>query len=199
MTRMLPLPLRQIDKWNNSSGGISTCTTPGVEEGVHERLLASSFLREQMQAERSGPGRHVCHFHFRLWCGLRAPSHQSAQDSGYHLSLSPTRQLSTFNGKPTNHRSETAMSESGMDRLARALGLGSGSRHAADKSSSRPFKKKDVPSLAQYIQSDACRKIHLMVSLVLNLAMCDFFEPDFSTKAGCRCGIRRRHWPVIGL
>jgi hypothetical protein len=26
-----------------------------------------------------------------------------------------------------------------------------------------------------------------------------FFEPDFCTKAWCRCGVRRRRWPVIGL
>jgi hypothetical protein len=56
------------------------------------------------------------------------------------------------------------MGDSAIDRLARALGLGSGSGHAADKSSSRPFKKKDVPSLAQYIQSDACGEIYFMVS-----------------------------------
>lgn len=68
------------------------------------------------------------------------------------------------------------MADSSIDRLARALGLGSGSGHAADKSSSRPFKKKDVPSLARYIKSDACRKVHLMVSLILNIAICDFFS-----------------------
>lgn len=64
------------------------------------------------------------------------------------------------------------MDDSAINRLARALGLGSGSSHAADKSSSRPFKKKDVPSLAQYIKSDACRKIYLMVSLILDLVLC---------------------------
>ena len=83
------------------------------------------------------------------------------------------------------------MDDSGINRLARALGLGSGSGHAADKSSSRPFKKKDVPSLARYIQSDACRKVHLMVNLIPDLAVW-FFEPDFCTKAWCRCGVRRR-------
>jgi hypothetical protein len=123
------------------------------------------------------------------------------QDQSAITSLppSPTRQLSTSNGQPTNHISETAMGDSGLNRLARALGLGSGSGSAAaDKtsSSSLPFKKKDVPSLAQYIQSDACGKIHLMVSLILNLG---FFEPDFCAKAWCRCGVRRRGWPVIGL
>jgi hypothetical protein len=66
------------------------------------------------------------------------------------------------------------MGESGIDRLARALGLGSGSGHAADKSSSRPFKKKDVPSLALYVQSDTCRKVHLMVSFIIKIAMCVF-------------------------
>lgn len=112
------------------------------------------------------------------------------------LSPSPTRQLSTLNGQPTNHTSETVMGDSTLDRLARALGRGSVS---ADKSSSRPFKKKDVPSLAQYIRSDACRKVHLMVSLIPNPVMCGFFEPDFCTKDWCRCGVRRRRWPVIGL
>ncbi len=71
--------------------------------------------------------------------------------------------------------SETSMSDSGIDRLARALGMGSGSSRAADKSSSRPFKKKDVPSLAQYIQSDTCRKIYLMVIFILIL-LCVFCE-----------------------
>lgn len=70
------------------------------------------------------------------------------------------------------------MSDSGINRLARALGMGSssgsGQLEATDKSSSRPFKKKDVPSLAQYIQSDTCKKVHLMVSLILNLVMCGF-------------------------
>jgi hypothetical protein len=70
------------------------------------------------------------------------------------------------------------MGDSGINRLARALGLGSGSGsgsgQAADKSSLRPFKKKDVPSLAQYIQSDTCKKVHLMVSLILNLVMSGF-------------------------
>ena len=68
------------------------------------------------------------------------------------------------------------MGDSGINRLARALGLGSGSGsgQAADKSNSRPFKKQDVPSLAQYIQSDACKKVHLMVSLILNLVTCGF-------------------------
>ena len=64
------------------------------------------------------------------------------------------------------------MGDSGINRLARALGLGSGSGQAADKS---PFKKKDVPSLAQYIKSDACRKIYLMVSLILDLVLWCFF------------------------
>jgi hypothetical protein len=107
----------------------------------------------------------------------------------YHLSPSPTRQLSTFIGQPTNHTSETAMGDFGIDRLARALGLGSVvPGHAADKSSSRPFKKKDVPSLAQYIQSDACREVHLMVSLILNLAMCGFLSLISVRKLGAGAG-----------
>jgi hypothetical protein len=66
------------------------------------------------------------------------------------------------------------MGDSSINRLARALGLGSGSGQHADKSTSRPFKKRDVPSLAQYIQSDACGKVHLLVSLILNLVICVF-------------------------
>jgi hypothetical protein len=80
------------------------------------------------------------------------------------------------------------MGDSGFDRLARALGLGSGSGHAADKTSSRLFKKKDVPSLAQYIQSDACRKVHLMVSLILNLAMYGFLGLISVRKLGAGAG-----------
>ena len=68
------------------------------------------------------------------------------------------------------------MGDSSISRLARALGLGSGSGQQADKSSSQPFKKRDVPSLAQFIQSDTCRKVHLMVSLIPNLAMCGFLS-----------------------
>ena len=88
------------------------------------------------------------------------------------------------------------MGNSDIDRLARALGLGSGSgrgrepRDAADKSSSRPFKKKDVPSLAQYIQSDTCKKIYLMVSLILNLAMCGFLSLISVRKLGAGAGSR---------
>jgi hypothetical protein len=53
------------------------------------------------------------------------------------------------------------MDDYGVDLLKSALGSDSG--RSAGKSSSRPFKKKDVPSLAQFIQSDACGKICLMV------------------------------------
>jgi len=81
------------------------------------------------------------------------------------------------------------MGNSDIDRLARALGLGSGSgRAAADKSSSRPFKKKDVPSLAQYIQSDTCKKIYLMVCLILNLAMCGSLSLISVRKLGAGAG-----------
>ncbi|KAI0278281.1 hypothetical protein BGY98DRAFT_1186663 [Russula aff. rugulosa BPL654] len=52
------------------------------------------------------------------------------------------------------------MGDSGIDRLTRALGLGSSST-SVNKSSSRPFKKRDIPSLAQYFQSDAFREVHL--------------------------------------
>ena len=49
------------------------------------------------------------------------------------------------------------MGNYGIDLLDSVLGSGSG------KSTSGPFKKKDVPSLAKYIQSDACQKIYFMV------------------------------------
>jgi hypothetical protein len=49
------------------------------------------------------------------------------------------------------------MDDYGINLLKSVLGSG--------KSSSRPFKKKDVPSLAQYIKSDACQNIYLMVIL----------------------------------
>ena len=72
----------------------------------------------------------------------------------------PTPSLTafSFDGWPTNHTPDTAMDDYGIDLLKSVLGSG-------HKSSSRPFKKKDVPSLAQYIKSDACQTIHLMVNL----------------------------------
>jgi hypothetical protein len=81
--------------------------------------------------------------------------------SGLAPTLLPHRRLSTFDGRPTNRTSDTEMGDYGINLLKGALGSGSGL--AAGKSTSRPFKKKNVPSLAQYIQSDACQNIYLMV------------------------------------
>ncbi|KAF8488633.1 Sir2 family histone deacetylase Hst2 [Russula emetica] len=87
------------------------------------------------------------------------------------------------------------MGDSGIDRLVRALGLGSGSGsgHAADKSSSRPFKKKDVPSLAQYIQSDACGEIYLMLGAGVSTSA---GIPDFrSPETGLYANLARLNLP----
>jgi hypothetical protein len=58
------------------------------------------------------------------------------------------------------------MDDYGIDLLQEAL------RSITGRSESRPFKKKDVPSLAKYMQSDACRKIYLMVIFILELIRC---------------------------
>lgn len=70
---------------------------------------------------------------------------------------------------------------------------------------SRPFKfkKKDVPSLAKCIQSDGCRKIYLMVFVILKLVW-GLVSHDFGTKARCRCAacqcpIRKRRFVSDGL
>ena len=150
-------------------------STDREHDREHDRELQDSAGRGVGVGRDLRPGA-VHLFHFRHWPGHKAQT-QSVQGV-YRFSPSPTRQLSTSNVQPTDHTSDTAMGESGIDRLARALGLGSGSGsgQATDKSSSRPFKKKDVPSLAQYIQSDACKKVHLMVSLILYVAMCGFLS-----------------------
>lgn len=85
------------------------------------------------------------------------------------------------------------MGDSGIDRLARALGLGSGSGQHTNKSSSRPFKKKDVPSLAQYIRSDACRKVHLMLGAGVSTSA---GIPDFrSPETGLYANLARLNLP----
>lgn len=81
---------------------------------------------------------------------------RSELDRTAQSTLSPT--TFSFDDRPTNHISDTAMGDYGIDLLKSVLGSG-------HKSSSQPFKKKDVPSLAQYIKSDACQTIHLMVIL----------------------------------
>lgn len=53
------------------------------------------------------------------------------------------------------------MGDYGADLRAEALG--STAKPSKPVSSPLPFPKKDVPSLAKYIQSDACQKIYLMV------------------------------------
>jgi hypothetical protein len=52
-----------------------------------------------------------------------------------------------------------------------ATNSGQGPTGNSAKANSKPFKfkKKDVPSLAQYIQSDECRKIYLMVFIIRKL------------------------------
>jgi hypothetical protein len=62
---------------------------------------------------------------------------------------------------PLSGESETTMGDYGVDLLQEALGLSEPS--GPGPSNSRLFEKKDVPSVAKYIQSDACRKIYLMV------------------------------------
>jgi hypothetical protein len=81
---------------------------------------------------------------------------ESELDRTAQSTLSPT--AFSFDDQPTNHISDTAMGDYGIDLLKSVLGSG-------HKSSSQPFKKKDVPSLAQYIKSDACQTIYLMVIL----------------------------------
>jgi hypothetical protein len=53
------------------------------------------------------------------------------------------------------------MDDYGVDLLEEAIG--SSATPSDPVSSSHPFAKKDVPSLARYIESDACRQIYLMV------------------------------------
>lgn len=53
------------------------------------------------------------------------------------------------------------MSDYGVDLLEETLG--STAKPSKPASGSLPFAKKDVPSLAKYIQSDACQQIYLMV------------------------------------
>jgi hypothetical protein len=63
------------------------------------------------------------------------------------------------------------MDDYGIDLLQEALRSAAGSGPGpTGRSESRPFKKKDVPSLAKYMQSDTCRKIYLMVFPSWNLS-----------------------------
>jgi len=60
------------------------------------------------------------------------------------------------------------MDEYGIDlledlRIRTAANTGHGPTGNSAKARPFKFKKKDVPSLAQYIQSDGCRKIYVMV------------------------------------
>lgn len=55
----------------------------------------------------------------------------------------------------------TTMDDYGVDLLEEAVG--SSAAPPSKSVSSPPFAKKDVPSLARYIESDACRQIYLMV------------------------------------
>jgi hypothetical protein len=65
------------------------------------------------------------------------------------------------------------MDEYGVDlledlRIRTAANSGQDPTGNSESAKATPFKfkKKDVPSLAQYIQSDGCRKIYLMVSII---------------------------------
>jgi hypothetical protein len=63
------------------------------------------------------------------------------------------------------------MDDYGVDLLEEALRSTAGSApEPTGRSELRPFKKKDVPSLAKYLQSDSCRKIYLMVFPSWNLS-----------------------------
>jgi NAD-dependent histone deacetylase SIR2 len=70
------------------------------------------------------------------------------------------------------------MDDYGVDLLEEALG----SKHSSSKpiSSSRPFVKKDVPSLAKYIESDACQQIYLMLGAGVSTSagIPDFRSPE---------------------
>jgi hypothetical protein len=67
----------------------------------------------------------------------------------------------------------------------------SGRGPTGDSAGSRPFKfkKKDVPTLAEYMQSDGCRKVYLMVFIIPNLVW-GLVGHDLGTEAWCRCGVR---------
>lgn len=55
------------------------------------------------------------------------------------------------------------MDDYGVDLLEEALGSTAKPSEPKPVSSSHPFAEKDVPSLAKYIESDACQQIYLMV------------------------------------
>lgn len=59
------------------------------------------------------------------------------------------------------------MDDYGVDLLEEALG--STAEPSKPVSRSHPFAKKDVPSLAKYIESDACQRIYLMVNRSRNI------------------------------
>ncbi len=82
------------------------------------------------------------------------------------------------------------MDDYGIDLLQEALHstASSDGPGPTGHSGSRPFKKKDVPSLAKYIQSDACRKIYLMVFPSILKLVRGLVSHDLVTKVRCRCG-----------
>jgi hypothetical protein len=80
------------------------------------------------------------------------------------------------------------MDDYGIDLLQEALRSTKSGPKPTNKSGSRPFKKKDVPSLAKYIQSDACRKIYFMViCLILKLFRGLVVSQNYVTTVRCRC------------
>ena len=81
------------------------------------------------------------------------------------------------------------MDDYGIDLLQEALhSTASSGPGPTGPSESLPFKKKDVPSLAKYIQSDACRKICLMVFPSILKLVRGLVSHDLVTKVRCRCG-----------
>ncbi|KAI9465077.1 Sir2 family histone deacetylase Hst2 [Lactarius psammicola] len=68
------------------------------------------------------------------------------------------------------------MDDYGVDLLEEALG--SNARSSKPVSSSHPFAKQDVPSLAKYIESDACRQIYFMLGVSTSAGIPDFRSPE---------------------
>jgi hypothetical protein len=82
------------------------------------------------------------------------------------------------------------MDDYGIDLMKEVLGY---RKPTKSDGKSRPFEKKDVPSLAKFIKSDACRKIYLMVILSCNPFAVLWVIILFS-KARCRyapCPVRK--------
>ncbi|KAH8984308.1 Sir2 family histone deacetylase Hst2 [Lactarius akahatsu] len=77
-----------------------------------------------------------------------------------------------------------------VDLLEEALG--SRARSSKPVSRSHPFAKKDVPSLAKYIESDACRQIYLMLGVSTSAGIPDFRSPE---TGACAANLARLKLP----